>query len=69
VDDGVTGFLFPPDDLEAMANASIRLMTDAALHSRMAHAARQRAAERFADRKIIPMYESFYDDVLTGRAG
>jgi N-acetyl-alpha-D-glucosaminyl L-malate synthase BshA len=69
VADGVTGFLFPPDDLESMANASIRLLTDAALHSRMAAAARQRAAERFADRKIIPMYEGFYDDVLTGRAG
>ena len=73
VDDGVTGFLCPADNLEAMANASIRLLTDSALHARMATAARARAVERFADSKIVPLYERFYDEVLkaggAGRAG
>jgi len=70
VADGVTGFLFPPDDLEAMAKAAIRLLSDAALHGQMAAAARSRAIERFADRRIIPMYEQFYDEVLgDGAAG
>ena len=68
VENGVTGVLCPPDDLTAMAQASIRLLTDDALHERMARAARQRAAERFTDTKIIPMYERYYDEILGGRA-
>jgi glycosyltransferase involved in cell wall biosynthesis len=67
VDDGVTGFLCLPDDLAAMANASIRLLTDSALHARVAAASRARAVERFADVKIVPLYEAYYDEVL-GRA-
>jgi N-acetyl-alpha-D-glucosaminyl L-malate synthase BshA len=66
VHDGVTGFLCPPDDLTAMADASLRLLTDDALHARMAEAARTRAVERFADTRIVPMYERFYDEVLAG---
>ncbi len=69
VEDGVTGFLCPADDLAAMAAVSIRLLTDNALHVRVAEAARARAVDRFADSRIIPMYERFYDDVLAGRAG
>jgi L-malate glycosyltransferase len=69
VEDGVCGFLCPPDDLTAMADASLRLLTDDALHARMAAAARERAVEQFADTRIIPMYERFYDAVLAGNAG
>ena len=64
VEDGVTGILCPPDDLTAMANASIRLLTDDKLHQRMAQASRKRAVERFADTKIIPLYEAYYDEIL-----
>jgi L-malate glycosyltransferase len=64
VEDGVTGILCPPDDLAAMSAASIRLLTDETLHARMAHAARKRATDRFTDRKIVPMYERYYDEVL-----
>jgi N-acetyl-alpha-D-glucosaminyl L-malate synthase BshA len=70
VEDGVTGFLCPPDDLAGMAQASIRLLTDDALHARMAQASRQRAARQFTDARIVPMYEQYYDEVLgAGRAG
>jgi len=68
VDDGVTGILCPAEDLPAMAAASIRLLTDAALHARMAKAARSTAVKRFADSRIVPMYERFYDEVLAGGA-
>jgi N-acetyl-alpha-D-glucosaminyl L-malate synthase BshA len=64
VEDGVTGILCPPDDLASMANASIRLLTDDKLHSRMAQAGRKRAVERFADTRIVPMYEAYYDEIL-----
>ena len=64
VEDGVTGLLCPSDDLNAMAAASIRLLSDEKLHARMASAARQRAKDRFADSRIVPMYEAYYDEVL-----
>jgi L-malate glycosyltransferase len=70
VEDGVTGFLCPPDDLAAMARASVRLLTDEVLHARMAQAARKRAVERFTEARIVPMYEAFYDEILgAGGAG
>jgi glycosyltransferase involved in cell wall biosynthesis len=52
-----------------MAAASIRLLSDEPLHERMARAARKRAVDRFTDQKIVPLYESYYDEVLAGRAG
>jgi N-acetyl-alpha-D-glucosaminyl L-malate synthase BshA len=64
IEDGVTGFLFAPDDLTGMGRASIRVLTDEPLHRRMAHAARVTAEQRFADTKIVPMYEAYYDEIL-----
>ena len=70
VEDGVNGFLYAPDDLTGMAQAGIRLLSDPALHQRMARAARAAAEQRFADTRIIPMYEAFYDEILgAGKAG
>jgi L-malate glycosyltransferase len=64
VEDGVTGFLYAPDDLTAMADASIKLLRDEKLHHSMATAARKRAMDRFADSRIVPLYEAYYDEVL-----
>ena len=36
IDDGVTGFLHPPDDVDGMAGSIVRLVGDAALHARIA---------------------------------
>lgn len=66
IEDGVTGFLCPPDDLAAMAQAGIRVLTDERLHQRMALAARAAAQGRFADTRIVPMYEAYYDEILGG---
>ena len=64
VEHGVNGFLHVPDDLDGMARSAVSLLTDQALHRRMAEAARQTAHERFCDVKIIPLYESYYEEVL-----
>jgi glycosyltransferase involved in cell wall biosynthesis len=70
VEDGVTGFLCAPEDLAGMASAAVRLLTDANLHRQVTIAARTRAVECFADTKIIPMYEAYYDEILgTGGNG
>ncbi|MDR1991088.1 MAG: N-acetyl-alpha-D-glucosaminyl L-malate synthase BshA [Acidobacteriaceae bacterium] len=68
VDDGVSGFLHPPDDLAAMAESVCRLLTDAALYRAASAAARQTAEERFKDTIVVPRYEAYYEEVLAAPA-
>jgi N-acetyl-alpha-D-glucosaminyl L-malate synthase BshA len=65
IEDGVSGFLHPPDDLEGMARSALRLLTDDALHHLVAEAACRTAHERFCDKDIVPMYEQYYEEVLS----
>ena len=60
---GLDGFVEPVADLEAQSARVIELLTDDALHARMAAAARRSAVERFATERIIPQYEQYYRDV------
>ena len=60
VEDGVTGFLLPPDDLDGMAARGLELLTDPALHRRFAVAGRHLVADRFCADRVVPMYEEFY---------
>jgi len=60
IDDGVTGFLHPPDDSDGMAASIVRLLDDPALHARIAAAARAVTLERFSAARIVPMYEAAY---------
>jgi N-acetyl-alpha-D-glucosaminyl L-malate synthase BshA len=64
IEHGVSGFLHPLDDLAGMAQSALRLLTDDALHRRIAQAGRQVAHERYCDSKIVPMYESYYREIL-----
>ena len=64
---GVYGFVEPVADLEAQSARVIELLTDNALHARMAAAARKSAVERFATERIIPQYEQYYRDVCAAR--
>jgi L-malate glycosyltransferase len=60
IDDGVTGFLHVPEDIDGMADSIMRLVGDPALHTRIAAAARQVALDRFSAARIVPMYEAAY---------
>jgi len=64
IEDGVTGFLSPVDDLEAMAGAAVLLLTDEPRRRAMAEAARRVASERFCDARIVPQYEACYEEAL-----
>jgi glycosyltransferase involved in cell wall biosynthesis len=64
IDDGETGFLHPPGDLDGMAASTVALLTDEALHDRIAEAGRLTVREKFCDRKIVPLYEQYYEEVL-----
>lgn len=63
IEGGVTGFLHAPDDLRGMAESAVAVLTDAALHRRIAAAARRDVTERFCAERVVPMYEAYYERV------
>ena len=67
VDDGVTGFLHPPDDLQGMTDSCIALLTDPELHAKSAKASRDRAEEFFCAKRVVPLYEAYYQEVTASR--
>ena len=60
IENGVSGLLHPPDDLDAMAASAIALLRDPELHRAVARAARHRVCEKFSAERIVPMYERCY---------
>ncbi len=62
---GEDGFLEKVGDVAGQAARVVQLLTDDALQSRMAVAARQTASTRFCTEKIIPLYEAYYEKTLT----
>jgi L-malate glycosyltransferase len=68
IDDGVTGFLHPPDDLQGMADSGAALLTDGALHARVAAAARRAVLDRYCRDSVVPQYEAFYERAILRRA-
>lgn len=66
--DGVTGCLHPPDRVDDMAESAVTILSDAALHARMAADGRRLAVERFSADRIVPMYEALYARVLNARS-
>ena len=64
IDDGVTGFLHPPDDVQGIAESAIRILSDPAMHERMAAAGARIALERFSADRIVPQYEALYEQTL-----
>jgi N-acetyl-alpha-D-glucosaminyl L-malate synthase BshA len=68
IEDGVTGRLFPVGDVEEMAGAAVELLSDSSRYLAMADAARRTAQSRYCASKIIPLYEAFYQEILSGAA-
>ena len=60
IEDGVSGFLHPLDDLDAMAASAVKLLTDPVLHREVGQAACLRVRSEFCVEKIVPMYEECY---------
>lgn len=67
VDDGETGYLVPPGDTRALADAMRTLIADPALRRRMGRLGAERVG-RFRESAVIPGYERIYADVLAERA-
>ena len=65
IEDGVNGFLHAPDDLDGMAASAVRLVTDESFRREMASKAHRTATERYSDERIVPLYEQYYEEILT----
>jgi len=62
---GKSGYLVPVGDTTAIADKALELLGDEKLLSAFQECARQRAIDLFDSRRIIPRYESFYEEILT----
>ena len=65
ITDGLTGYLRDPDDHEGMAAAVLDLLDDPSLRQRISHLARASVVDRFDEDRVVPMYEAFYERLLT----
>ena len=64
VESGVTGELVPAGDLDAMTDAALGILRDSDRWHELSRAARARAVERFSVERVVPIYESYYREVL-----
>ncbi|HTM47566.1 MAG TPA: N-acetyl-alpha-D-glucosaminyl L-malate synthase BshA [Bryobacteraceae bacterium] len=62
---GEDGYLEAVGDIGAQAARVVDLLSDSRLHEQMALAARRTALTRFCANSIIPLYEKYYQDVLS----
>jgi N-acetyl-alpha-D-glucosaminyl L-malate synthase BshA len=60
VEDGVTGYLLPPGDVDGMAKAGVALLRDRARWQQMSDAAARAARQRFSRDEIVAQYEALY---------
>lgn len=67
IESGVSGYLHPPDDLDGMAASGVALLSDDELHRRIAAAGQQVVRGRYCADRIVPLYERFYEEVLSRR--
>jgi glycosyltransferase involved in cell wall biosynthesis len=66
VDDGVTGYLHDPDDLDGMARSILTMLSEREQWQRMSSAAAAVAHTRYCDTSIVPRYEDFYRQLFDG---
>ena len=64
IEDGVTGFVCPPEAVDAMAERGVALLIDAALRARITEAATEVVRTRYCTELVVPLYEAAYRDVL-----
>lgn len=64
VEHGVTGYLHPPDQLDAMAASAVAILGDPERHRKMGRAARWDVASRFCSNDIVPQYEALYRELI-----
>ena len=61
---GETGFLYPIGEIKKMAESVVGLLSDPKKHELFRNQARRRASEYFNADRIIPQYETYYEEIL-----
>ena len=64
VEDGVTGLLYEPGDVDAMARGALELLGNRERLAKMRDAARRAAQKRFCASLVVPRYVHYYEEVL-----
>jgi N-acetyl-alpha-D-glucosaminyl L-malate synthase BshA len=67
IEDGVTGFVCPPDAIDLMAARSIEILTNPARRASIAETAASLVHTRYCTDAIVPLYEEQYQRVLETR--
>jgi N-acetyl-alpha-D-glucosaminyl L-malate synthase BshA len=67
IEDGVSGFLCEPDDVEGMAERGVAVLTDKARGAVVGRAAAEVVRSRFCTERVVPQYEAAYRAVLDAR--
>src|SRR5690606_10100235 len=65
VEDGVSGFLHAPGNVEAMAASIRKLLSDDKRAKKMGAAARERASGKFRREALLPVWEAYYEKILS----
>lgn len=68
VDDGRTGEVVPPDDVEALAQALVRLAAEPVRAAAMGRAGRTEVERRFSLQAMVDAYQALYDRELGVRS-
>jgi len=66
VEDGRTGYLVPPRDVEALADAIVRLLRDPALRAQMGACAKRKLDAECAPRVVARKTRAVYDRAVAG---
>jgi N-acetyl-alpha-D-glucosaminyl L-malate synthase BshA len=64
IEDGITGFTCPPDEVDGMAERGVALLTDRDLHARVTTNAAHMVRTTYCAERIVPAYEAAYRRVL-----
>ena len=64
LEDGATGLLFPPGDVDELVDAMARLAADAQLRRDLGRRARERALRQFSTARVVGAMVSYYQGVL-----
>ena len=64
IDDGVTGYVVPERDVDALSERLGRLMADRALRAQMAAAGRAKMEREYDNRKRVAALAESYDEAL-----
>lgn len=67
VEDGLTGILIPPNDVEALAQALARMVNDDTLRTDAGVAARQKAVHELSIDNMIRNYAQFYRNLMPSK--